>query len=426
MKSSRKMRAAGAASAVAALLLLTACSAASGDSVSAGVTDKKIVIGVSSDVTGPAAANIMPYLNGIKAYVGDLNEKGGIHGRTINLVVEDDKTETPKGVSIYRKFLTQEPALAQLGPSSATIQNAIASQVAEQDMPVVGPLITSADIVNPFNPHFFSLACTYADQADVAVAYMIRKTGVEKPRVVTALTETASGKEWASLIKERVESVGGTVVAEHTLQYGALDEDVFAQAVAKDKPDMLFLHGATNTAQVMMKSFAKFGVTNLPIGASAVMQDALIPAAGPNVSNNYYAFDCYRNPADAGIPGDAAIAAGKKIGLNETDYLRPQFTQGYVAASVLAKAIEDSGSSPTRESVNEKLAAIKDLDTGGLSPTITFGSDNRLGVNGMLAYRFDPASKKFTPEGEFEDYAGCITKYYVTKSIAEWSPDCIR
>ncbi|MDQ7910834.1 ABC transporter substrate-binding protein [Phytohabitans sp. ZYX-F-186] len=380
---------------------------------------------MSSDVTGPAASNYLPYTSGVKAYFDAVNGKGGINGRKVNVVVLDDQSQAPKGVSNYRRFVTQTPALAFTGLNS-TQQSAVAAQSRANNLPFVGSIVTGADMMKPFNKNFYSLACTYPDQAEVAVAFMVEQLGLAAPRIMTSQTPVASGNEWASVVKELVQKAGGTLVANHVTEYGALNEDVFGRDVADKKPDMLIAHGATSTAQVTMKSLAKFGVKNLPIGTAAVLQDGSVPATAPGVVNSYYAFNCYTAPGAAGADGEPLIAAAKAAGLEAKVYDRPEFTQGYTIAMVMAKAIEGAGDRPTRDAVQQQLDKLNELDNGALSPAVTFSPDDHVGIAGVRPYKYNPSSGAFEPVGEFDDYAGCLTNYYVTRSLDSWNKDCIK
>ena len=110
----------------------------------------------------------------------------------------------PTGVAAYNKLVNQTPTVAIMGLNNSSFQGAVIENVAEDEIPIVGAESTTQAALNPFNPWFFALQCTYTDQADVAVAYLINKTGIENPTAVALYGDVASGQEWSGLIEERI------------------------------------------------------------------------------------------------------------------------------------------------------------------------------------------------------------------------------
>ena len=136
------------------------------------MTAKDVKIGVIADLTGPTAAVQVPFTEGIKTQVEAANAAGGINGRKITLLMEDEKYEVPTGLAAYKKLVSQTPALGIIGLNNSSLQVAAIKQVATNKVPVFGAEATTKQAINPFNPYFFAMQCSYADQADVAVPYM--------------------------------------------------------------------------------------------------------------------------------------------------------------------------------------------------------------------------------------------------------------
>ena len=421
--------------ATAALALLAGCSAtgatpsktSTGTSSAAdGVSANKINVGLSTDLTGPSVANLTPYQQGVQTYFDQVNADGGINGRLINVDVQDDKTDATTGVAVYHKFVAQDPALVMLGTTTG-IQAALAAEGTDTQLPLVGPLTIGKPFLSPTNPSWFSTACTYDDQFDVAAAYMTTKVAkVTKPKVFVVQAFNASGQEELSTLTTLINSAGGTIDGHYVLQNGALDYDVLAQQIAAAKPDWLFLHANIPSATVFMQSLKKFGVTNLNIGTTAVLRFASIPQTAPSTFKSWYAFDCYLKPSQAGAGGKAIIKAAKADGFNAAQYDLPAFSQGYVAAQVAGNAIKSAGVSPTRAKVIAALNKIKNFSTNGVSPDISFSSTDHTGIKTLQPFQFNKKTGDFDPVGKFADYAACLTHSYTTGSMSSWSPTCIK
>src|SRR4030095_14405105 len=80
-----------------------------------GVTADRIRLGQAAVFTGPAAQLGIQMRNGIKAYFDEVNEKGGVHGRKLELVSEDDQYESAKAPAASKKLIEEHKVFALLG-----------------------------------------------------------------------------------------------------------------------------------------------------------------------------------------------------------------------------------------------------------------------------------------------------------------------
>ena len=96
-------------------------------------------IGASLSQTGPYAAPGQNQLRGYRLCVKHANEKGGVLGRRIELIVEDDQSKAATAVAIYEKLITQNKVDAILGPYYAPISDAVADVSEKHRMPMVMP-----------------------------------------------------------------------------------------------------------------------------------------------------------------------------------------------------------------------------------------------------------------------------------------------
>ena len=81
-----------------------------------GVTDKEIVIGTHLDLSGPVAAGMPHIRNGMQMRIDEVNEAGGIHGRKIRLVVEDNASQPQLAVRATDKLLRSDDVFAFVNP----------------------------------------------------------------------------------------------------------------------------------------------------------------------------------------------------------------------------------------------------------------------------------------------------------------------
>jgi branched-chain amino acid transport system substrate-binding protein len=416
-----RARAAGGALAVLLAVGVAACGAdqgggggggGGGSAVKEGVTAKDVKIGLIADLTGPTAAVQVPFTEGIKTQVEAANAAGGVNGRKITLLEEDEKYDVPTGLAAYKKLVSQTPALGIIGLNNSSLQVAAIKQVATNKVPVFGAEATAKQAINPFNPYFFAMQCSYADQADVAVPYMAQKTGKAKPRVATLALDVESGYEWADLIKARVQKLGGQYLGHTAVPPTATEADAQVQKIAKEKPDFIALHGSSNTATILLKSMEKFDVKIPVIGIFATGGPAAYASVPASVGNLFETVNCY-TPSSISVQGtQEMLSRAKQYGF-EKSAGTTDFVNGYVVGQVLVDALKAAGKNPTRESFKKGLESLSDLSTGGLSENVTFGAKDHVGIQTVRPYAYDYGSKTYKAIGEYADYRKDISNEYL-------------
>jgi ABC-type branched-subunit amino acid transport system substrate-binding protein len=133
----------GAVLATAALLggaLLAACAGggdAPAESNTQGVSAKQVVVGTTAPETGPASAGIGDVAAATRAYFDYANAHGGVHGRTIRDVIENDEGSSAKAVTLTNQLLNQTRIFADVGPLGDASLPGVSSALAAADAPAV-------------------------------------------------------------------------------------------------------------------------------------------------------------------------------------------------------------------------------------------------------------------------------------------------
>jgi branched-chain amino acid transport system substrate-binding protein len=391
-----------------------------------GVSKTQIDYGMIYDQTGPTAPTQVPFGDGMLSAFKAANDKGGILGRKINPIKCDEKYDVAPALACLKNMITQQPVVALSGLNNSSFQAAGLPLVQQAKIPVIGPESTSMGIVKPFPGYVWATECTYPNQADVAVAYAAKKLGKKTFTAVGLGGNVASADAYLGQIKERVQKMGASYKETVHYEYTAPNLDQQAQKIASDKPDVIFTHGGTGQNVLAFKSLEKYGVTNtLVIGIFAQETDP-IALASPKVGANYYAVNCYSNAKQTDVPGVTdMVAAAKAAGYAPDIYNSSDFTNGYVNGLLVIHALTLAGDKLTRQSLNAVMPTIKNFDTKGLSPNITFGADNSVGVNAVRPYKFNYSTNVWEPDGDYAMYEKCNSHEFLNGNINAWSPDCI-
>src|SRR6266571_7032790 len=90
-----------------------------------GVTPTEIVLGMHTDLSGPAATYGVSSSNAVKMRFDEVNDKGGIHGRKIKLIVEDTQYQVPRAVQAGAKLINRDRIFAMVAPLGTPMNNAL-------------------------------------------------------------------------------------------------------------------------------------------------------------------------------------------------------------------------------------------------------------------------------------------------------------
>ena len=105
-----------------------------------GVTDDTIKIGVVSDLTGPTAIGGVGMADGIVSFFKDLNEKGGINGRKVKVIVEDCAYSPAKAVAAAKKLMAKDGVFALVSPWGTAPSTALFPIAKKQKIPIARPV----------------------------------------------------------------------------------------------------------------------------------------------------------------------------------------------------------------------------------------------------------------------------------------------
>jgi len=211
------------------VLLAAVCSGAA-------LAQQPIRIGASLSQTGSFANLGQNQLRGYQLCVKHANEKGGVLGRKLELVTEDDLSQAPVGVRIYEKLITQDKVDAILAPYSSGITEAVANISEKYGMPMVAPNATSTSIFRKGRKHVYMVGSA----AEVYLEGLIDIASKRGLKTVAVLSEdTLFPKTSAQGTVELAKKMGLQVVLAESYPKGTTDFTALLRRVAAAKPDVV-------------------------------------------------------------------------------------------------------------------------------------------------------------------------------------------
>jgi branched-chain amino acid transport system substrate-binding protein len=163
------------------LFFLTACGGGGEQPESdlpRGISADSILVGSHTDLSGGLAMWGEPVTNGMRMRFDEVNEAGGIHGRRIDLVVEDTQYQVPLAVKATNKLINVDEVFAFVGSMGTPHNNAVMQRMFDAGVPNLFPTTAAVSMYEPLHPMKFSYFISYRDQIRGAVKYMKKKYGV--------------------------------------------------------------------------------------------------------------------------------------------------------------------------------------------------------------------------------------------------------
>ena len=382
---------------IATVALATAVAAQAQE---AGVTPTEIRLGAVLPMSGPASFPGIGSELGSRMAIIEVNEKGGIAGRRINLVVEDDGYQPSRAYQGLTKLI-DTGVLALVGTSGAASLAAMLPIIDEKKILTMVNTSASKAAVEPARPHIFMIGADYEDLFYAQIKY----------------------------IKENDKPTGPYAVIRQDDDYGALVEGGFTRAVKELKlpsvEPIRFKRGQKDFSAEVLKLRSQ-NIGSLSIGGviaetPAVLKELAkfkmnIPTANPHTGNidmtlklsapygmSYYAADYM---ATIGSEGAAELRklAARHLSAEEQGKMNRFTISAYLGTKAVLHGVGQCANDLTSRCVAEKIKATKGLDVGGLASPLDFTGPRNTAATTVQVVRVNPAEGTIKPVTGFVKY----------------------
>jgi branched-chain amino acid transport system substrate-binding protein len=365
--------------AVAALLataLLTTTALAQKDT--RGVTATEIVLGMHTDLSGPAATYGVSSSNAVKMRFDEVNDKGGIHGRKIKLIVEDTQYQVPRAVQAGTKLINRDRIFAMVAPLGTPMNNALFKDQLEAGVPNLFPLSAARSMYEPFHKLKFYGAASYVDQMKAGINYFVTKKG--KKALCAMYQDTDFGKEVLDGVHLQAEKLKVKLV--ETVTHKPTDQDFTAQ-ITKLKGagcDLVALGTIVRDSIVPYATARKIGWTDVDFLGSAATYDLFVAAAQGGVTEGLHAMGLTDMPYRDTLSPTAQAWFDRYKDKYKAD---PNIgaIYGHVAADLTVVGLDKAGKDLTLDSLVKGLESIRGYRDIFNGPEVNFAADKHQGAS---------------------------------------------
>ncbi|HEY6981464.1 ABC transporter substrate-binding protein [Reyranella sp.] len=362
---------------VAALaIVLAAAAGASASAQTRGVTASEVVFGMHTDLSGPAATYGVSSSNGVKMRFDEANAAGGVNGRKIKVIVEDQAYQVPKAVQACNKLINRDKVFAFIAPLGTPMNNACFKEELAAGVPNLFPLSSARSMYEPFDRLKFVAGASYVDQIRAGINYLVTQKG--KKKLCVMYQDTDFGKEIVEGAEEQAKKLGLKIL--EMTSHKPTDQD-FTASLTKLKSagcDLIAMGTIVRDTVVPYTAARKEGWNDVTFMGSAAVYDLVVGAA-PGM-DGFYGMGLTEMPyADSQLPAVANFVKQYKAKYNIDPNIGAVY--GYVAADLTVKGLQNAGKNLTLDSFISGLEAIKGYHDIFGGPEINFGPKIRQGAN---------------------------------------------
>lgn len=361
---------------------------------------------IANDLNGPSAYHGKTFAAGFNTYLREVNDVGGVGGRKLELLQENAERNVQKEVGFLRKFAQQDGALAGMVVSSDGLF--AAKPMADGlKIPITGIGVPEL-ATSPTHPWVYNIFASYQDTVYAAIDHIFASD--RDPKIGVLYPDSQYGLEALRAAEARMQKYGKPLAAKVVMALRETDATTQALALKQAGVKYVIVQLAGAHIAAVLRDTDKVGLDATIIATTQGMDrepDLILGQPnGAALAKRFIGVGPWAKWNETGIPGVMAMRAAvrkydnvpeEKLG----DVMYSNFVQGYVTAMVLTEALRNAGANPTGEKVRDALNQIRNFDTRGLTPPLSFSADRHKGSNGVKLYRINVERKVYEPMGNW-------------------------
>ena len=361
-----------------------------------GVTANEIIIGMFAPLSGPLVAYGVDPLNAAKMVYEDINAKGGIHGRKIRLVIEDDKCNGNELVGVVKKLITVDKVFILHGGSCTAAIAAAQEYVLREKVPFVMLNAAGDNAVFPPTRYMFgSFQATQRVYGSALAEFAVKE--LKAKRVAVIVHDDDYGKANLAAAKAVVERLGGQIVAQERIPPNITDITAPVLNLRASKPDVILSGAYPAPAVLLAQKYGEFGMSAIPLMQST--QGMPTPSVyaknvgNPEALKNLYHTWSFNDISDASLRQRWFGMYRKHFPDREPG---PFMVTGIPSALSVVDTLQRMGRDLSREKFVEAMEKL-DLRSDTMTGPLQFGAGRRDALRSVVVVKFDGITQKVMP-----------------------------
>lgn len=357
-------------------------------------SEKRLRLGEISSLTGSEATFGRSTHRGILLAVQEANQDGGVRGRKLELITQDDRGQASEAVLAIQKLIQQHQVLGILGEVASSISLAIAPIAQSSHVPMITPSSIHSKVTQQ-GDYIFRVCFLDQFQSKVMTDFALKKLKAGKVAILKDVRSDYS-QDSARLFKENFEREGGQVVMEQSYSAGDMDFKAQLTAIRAIRPDLIVIPGYYTEVGLISRQKRELGIQVPLLGGDGWDSSRLQEVGGSALEGSYFVSHYWpQDPSKQVQRFEANFKAA--FGGDAPDGLA---ALGFDAANIMIEAFRRS-ERWDGESLKTTISQIRDFS--GVTGKITIGPD-RNAIKRAIVFKLGTGGKP----AWFASYVGAV------------------
>jgi branched-chain amino acid transport system substrate-binding protein len=306
-----------------------------------------VKIGLIQPLTGSVAYNGTTDVNGSKLALDEINAKGGVLGKKLELIIEDGQCRPANSVNAAEKLIQRDKVVAISGAFCSSATLAVMPVVANYKIPLVTGVSSSAELTEKGNRWFFRATETDALLAKSFAKILFDQLKLRKVAYIGVNDDW--GRGGVAEFEKQMTALGATTAMKEYFEHGTSDFYTLLTKLRASGADGAFVAAETQDGSIFVKQKAELGVQTKVFGVGSWATSDFIKLTGASSEGIY-----------AAVPYASTMTTPKNKAFVEAYMARYKeapgkyAAAGYNAINILAQAIDRAGSTDA-EKIREAL-----------------------------------------------------------------------
>lgn len=328
-----------------------------------GSGNDSVVVGANLPLSGGQDSYGKTMHRAAQVAATHINDNGGLDGKDVEVVVEDNQTDPKTVIDKTNKLIQKDGADVLFGPVSSASRNAMDSILKSEKVPLLYPIQYEGTVANDYcNEYIYKFGETPRQQINPFVPWLAENYG---DSFFLLGSDYVWPKRINSIVKDKLESNGGTVVGEQYVSIGTTDFSSIISKIESENPDVLFMDLVGQSAVAIQKQMHNRGVRDqfqdVGLGHGQGLLAGISPGASKGLLTCHEYMENLDNSANERFVGDFHNEYGQDALIN---YMTGP---SYTALQFLKAAADEAGSAKVDDILGSIGSGSVDAPVGSVS-----------------------------------------------------------
>lgn len=361
-----------------------------------GLTETSVKVATLLPPNGPLAETGAAMNDVLTAYFANVNEKGGIYNRKIELETIETGIDAVATAANARKLVESGQVFAMVSGLTAGADKEVVALTQQAEIPFIGPLtlLPQAGVQN--NRNVFYMLSGAPEQARTLVNFAYGKPELKKTRLAIVHSENELALAAGAAVEDQSRKLGWNSITRKSFPSKSFDAAGIVRDLKGEGAEAVFFFGGGGQEAAFISAAAAANWTpHVFLLGVLAGRDVIANVPLSFKDRVFLSFPT--------VPSDLTSAGMSELYALQKKYnFAPRHTasqlMAFAAARILIEALQRAGRELSREKLIAALEGLYEYDTG-VTPRITFGPNRRVGAMGGYVISVDPVKKELVAAG---------------------------